>query len=254
MRASVSSTSRSTGRVMPAGSDRSLIGEPSARKMRAGVTGGHESARPVLGAVDRAAFAGEHHDEAGQVIVRRAEAVIDPRAEGGAAALQAAGVHHQQAGAVDGRLGRHRVEERDVVDAVAEVREQVADPFAALAALAEFPARLDDAAFVLVPAAAERFHGDRFAVHADHRRLVIERVDVARPAVHEQKDDALGFGRAAAAVWARAGWRCKRRGSCAAREEAVGRQERGRARPRRTRSRFPKETHAACGRRSWVWD
>ena len=117
---------------------------------RAGVGGRHVAARPVLGAADRPAGAVEHHDEAGQVLVHRAEAVVHPRAQRRAAALQLAGVHHQHGRAVDRRLGGHRVQERDVVDALAEVREQVADPFAALAVLVELPPRLDDAALVLL--------------------------------------------------------------------------------------------------------
>ena len=45
-----------------------------------------------------------------------------------------------------------------------QVREQVADPLAALAVLLELPLRPDDAALVLVPAAAEGLDGDRLAV------------------------------------------------------------------------------------------
>ena len=44
-------------------------------------------------------------------------------------------------------------------------------------------------------AAAERLDGNGLAVRALHARLVVERVDLARPAVHEQEDDALGLGR-----------------------------------------------------------
>src|SRR3954453_8040160 len=85
------------------------------------------------------------------------------------------------------------MDECDIVDAVAEVREQVADPFTALATLREFPAWFNDATLVLVAAAAECFHFDRFAVHADHCRFVIERVDVTWPAIHEKEDDAFGL-------------------------------------------------------------
>ena len=56
------------------------------------------------------------------------------------------------------------MEEGDVVDAGRQVREQVADPLAALAVLLELPLRLDDAALVLVPAAAEGLDRDRLAV------------------------------------------------------------------------------------------
>ena len=85
--------------------------------------------------------------------------------------------------------------ERNIVDAVAQVREEIAHILAAVAPLTEFPPRLDDAALILVPATAKRFHFDRLAVHADHRRLVVERVDMAWTAVHEQKDHALRLRR-----------------------------------------------------------
>ena len=38
------------------------------------------------------------------------------------------------------------------------------------------------------------FSPDRLVVHADHRRLVVERVDMAGAAVHVKEDDALGLG------------------------------------------------------------
>ena len=50
-------------------------------------------------------------------------------------------------------------------------------------------------ALVLVPTAAERLHIDRLVVHALHGGLVVERVDVTRPAVHETENDVLGLGR-----------------------------------------------------------
>ena len=96
---------------------------------------------------------------------------------------------------MDGRFGSHRVEECNVVDTAGQVREQLADPLAGLAVLMELPARLDDSPLIFVPAAAEGFDVDRFSIHADHRRLIVERVDMARTAIHEQEDDALRTGR-----------------------------------------------------------
>ena len=75
-----------------------------------------------------------------------------------------------------------------------QVREQVADPLAALAVLLELPLRPDDAALVLVAAAAEGLHRGSSCRPAVQLRLVVEGVDVARAAVHEQEDDALGLG------------------------------------------------------------
>ena len=104
------------------------------------------------------------------------------------------------------RLGRHRMQERDVVDMLGKMGKQIAHPLATLAVLAEFPARFDDAARVLVTAATMRLHGDRLAIHADHRRLVVEGVDVARTAIHEQENDALGLWRQSVLAAGRADW------------------------------------------------
>ena len=152
-----------------AGGQRKIIdGRTFGTKCGTGVAGRHESAGPILRPVDRSARTTEHHDKSGQVVARRPEAVVDPRTQSGAATLQPTGIHHEQARPVDRRFGGHRVHERDIVDAVAQVREEFAHILAAVAALTEFPARLDDAALILVPAAAKRFHFDRLAVHADH--------------------------------------------------------------------------------------
>ena len=153
----------------------------------------HVAARPVLGAADRAAGGVEHDDESGQVLVLAAETIIRPRPQARAAREDLARVHLQHGRPVDRRVGGHRVQERDVVDAGGEVREQVADHLAALAVGLEFPLRPDDAAFVLLATPAERLHGDRLAVEIVELRLVVERVDLARAAVHEQEDDALGL-------------------------------------------------------------
>src|SRR5688572_12637997 len=62
---------------------------------------------------------------------------------------------------------------------------------ATLAVLAERPLRSDHAALVLGAAAAPRVDVDRLAVERVELRLVVERVDLARAAIHEQEDDGL---------------------------------------------------------------
>ena len=155
----------------------------------------HVAARPVLGAADRPAGRVEHHHEAGEVLVDAAEPVVDPRTQTGAAGQDLAGVHLEHGRAVDRRVGRHRVQEGDVVDAGGQVREQVADVLAGLAVLLELPLRPDDPALVLLAASAERLDGDRLAVELVELGLVVEGVDLAGTAVHEEEDDALGPGR-----------------------------------------------------------
>ena len=100
---------------------------------------GAEVARPV--AAHAAAAIGDRraqHDELRQVVVERAEAVVDPRADRGKLPLEhvPAGVELELGAVVV--VGRpHRADDGDVVDAVAEVRPPVADLDAALAALAK---------------------------------------------------------------------------------------------------------------------
>src|SRR5262249_9083491 len=75
-----------------------------------------------------------------------------------------------------------------------QVREQVADIFAALAILLEVPFRPNDASPVTMTAASEGAHVNGLSVEAIHIGFVVERIDLARPAIHEEKDDAFGLG------------------------------------------------------------
>ena len=97
----------------------------------------------VVGAVraDAAAAVGDRraqHDELRQVVVERAQAVVDPRADRGELPFEhvPAGVE-LQLGAVVVVGGPHRADDGEVVDAAAEVRPPVADLQPALPALLE---------------------------------------------------------------------------------------------------------------------
>ena len=85
------------------------------------------------------------------------------------------------------------MEEGDVVDTSPDVGKEIGDILPALAVGFELPLRLDDTALVFLAAAPEGLHRDRLPVHPDHLRLVVEGIDVARTAIHEQEDDALGL-------------------------------------------------------------
>jgi hypothetical protein len=106
-------------------------------------------------------------------------------------AENAAGVHHQHGRAVNWRIGRHGVDEGDVVNFLSQMGEQIADPFAAFAVLPEFPARLHNPPLIAMPAATEGLHFDGFAIHAVHAGFVIEGIDLAGATVHVEKDDML---------------------------------------------------------------
>ena len=158
------------------------------------VVGGHEAGGPIFRAGNGAAGFVEHNDVAGEVLVDIAEAVVDPASEGGLAADEGTGVHHEHGGAVDGGLGLEGVDKGDVIDALRKVWEEGGDLLAALTVLVEVPLGFDDAAFVLFSSTSEGFDGDGFAIEAFHLGFVIEGVDVGRAAIHEEENDALCFG------------------------------------------------------------
>ena len=145
----------------------------------------HVAARPVLGPADRAAGVVEHHDEAGQVLVLAAQAVGHPRAQTGMAADDPPRIHHQHRRAVNRRVGIHRMDERHVIDAGGQVRKEVGDILATLAVRTKGPLRANNPPLVFLAAAAKRLHLDRLTVQPVQPGLVVERIDMARTAIHE---------------------------------------------------------------------
>ena len=136
--------------------------------------------------------------------------------------------HHERAGRVviDG-VGVDGLDQRDVVDDLGRVRQQLADPLAALAVLLELELRRRDRE----PRLAAGHRGDALAL-ADavgqvlveifgQLRLVIPQVDLRRAAVHVQIDDRLGLRRESAASPAAADGRASAARS--ARAERLGR-------------------------------
>ena len=81
---------------------------------------------PVLRLLDRVA-AGAHGDEAGQVLVLAAQAVGHPRTHARPRQPGLAAVHQQQRRLVVGHVGVHRADDAQVVGALGDVREDVAD-------------------------------------------------------------------------------------------------------------------------------
>ncbi len=156
---------------------------------------------PVLRLGDREP-AGAHHDETGQVLVLRTQAVEHPGADARPRLPRFAAVHQHQRRLMIGDVGVHRADHADVVDHPGRVREQVADFDPALAVLLELEGRAHGRAGLALGGQIGRH---RLAVVAVEHRLGVERVDVRRPAVHEQVDDPLGPGSQRRAPWARAG-------------------------------------------------
>src|SRR5438552_18150435 len=84
--------------------------------------------------------------------------------------------------------------EGDVIDACGQVGEQIADPLAGLAILVEFPLGTHDAALVAPTSPPEGLDWDGAAIERIKLRFVVESVDVAGAAIHEQEDDAFRLG------------------------------------------------------------
>ena len=91
-----------------------------------------------------------------------------------------------------GELRRHRAHDAQVVDALGDVREQIADRHAALpVACWNFQGDLSVLP-MLLNCVGSHLHLERLAVLPVEPRLGVERVDLRRPAVHVEKDDVFG--------------------------------------------------------------
>ncbi len=149
-----------------------------------------ESRLPVLRFLDRVT-AGTHGDESGQVLVLRAQAVGDPRSHAGANQPRLAAVHQQQRGFVVGHVGMHRADDADVVDVFGRASKQFAHLDAALPMLLKLVGRGERGARLSLGGQIE---GQLLSVPLGQFWLGVERVDVRRPSVHEQVDDAFRLG------------------------------------------------------------
>src|SRR5690349_11056406 len=131
----------------------------------------------------------------------------------------------------------------DVVRTCAQVGKEFADPFSGLAVLFKLPLRTNYPAFLSFAAPTESRNWHDLPVQWIKGRLVIESVYLARSSIHEEEDDAPGFGRK---VWrlGRKGVRqalcCgRRRGFCS--KEFVQSEEPSQSQARKPSPCFPKE-------------
>lgn len=153
---------------------------------RALVDGGQKRAAVVR----RAAVAGigAQRDKAGQVFIHAAEAVGDPGTHARTWRGGDAAVHLQEGGRMVRHVGLHAADEAELVRVRGDLREQLADPQAALAALLELPHRGHELA---------RGHlafADGFARVFRQLGFVIKAVHMRWPAVHAEEKHALGLG------------------------------------------------------------
>ena len=143
----------------------------------------HPAARPVANAVDGQAARIGQHDISGQVLILGAQAICRPRPDAGPAGNDHAGVHHPQGLFVIAVLGEHRANDGDFVGMTAHVRQRLGERQPRLALADEAKRALEQVAGD--PFVVGNLGRRRPAIVAIEHRLGIEKVDMARPAMHE---------------------------------------------------------------------
>ena len=154
---------------------------------------GQEAAVEAIDAPRRDQTAVQDH-ETGQILALASQSITDPGTMTRPPLQAAAGMHEVVGGRVLGEVRDHRPDDRQVVDALADMRKQVADRDAALAVVPEFPGAAEHVADI-VELRRMGLDLDRLPVLAVETRLGIKRVHLRWPAVHEQEDHARRLGR-----------------------------------------------------------
>src|SRR5262249_17288259 len=114
---------------------------PGSAALDALIDRGEETRAPERLAARRIRAAADQDDEAGQLLALGAEAPGDPGAHARAAGAGRSGVEKELRGRVVELVGPHRLDEGDVVHELAELRQELADPGAALPVLTELVRR-----------------------------------------------------------------------------------------------------------------
>ena len=160
-----------------------------------------KTAAPIAAQQRLARFVfGDQHDKRRQVLAGVAQAVMQPGADRGPAGQLRAGLEKRDGRAVVDRLGEHRADDAQVVGDLCGVRQQFADPRAALAMLLELIGRANHRQARLVathagePLALPHAVGQFLAVVLVQQRLVIEQINLRRRAGLKEEDHPFGFG------------------------------------------------------------
>jgi len=136
-------------------------------------------------------------DEAGQIFVFRTQSVSDPGADGRTDQVRSAGMQAQDGFAVGLSLGVQAPNHAEIIRAFGRFGQQLGYPMPGLAVLTECPRRTQQGrnflvlVFFVVTERVREFQGAGLAALAVQARLVVECIDLARAAVHEQENDAL---------------------------------------------------------------
>ncbi len=155
---------------------------------------GQETRLPVLRPLDRIASRA-HRDEGGQIRVLGTESVGCPRSHARSAQDRVTAIHEHEGRFVIGKLGLHRANDRDVIDALPDVREQFGHLDARLTAGRKLEGRTLQLPLSLLTDALARFEIVVLSMPFIQRRLGIEGVQVAGSPDHEEKDAGLCPGR-----------------------------------------------------------
>ena len=160
------------------------------------IRGGQQAAAPEHRAAAGATRAALQHDEAWQVAALAAQAIRDPGTHAGPAKQAAAGVHEQLGGRMVEQIRLAGAHDADLVHDARDVRQQVADPRPAPAVLLERTLAGQQIHAMTAVHESKTFARrvavrDGLAVQLGEFRLVLEKLELRRPARHEQEDDAF---------------------------------------------------------------
>ena len=132
--------------------------------------------------------------EARQIFILGAETVVDPRPHARANEIDRARVHKQRARAVGHALSMHALEQAEIIHMLGHVREKLAYRLAALAVILEIPKRFLDTVLYDLARLSQRpgiIKAHHLAVVIKQLLLVVERINMAHAAGHEEKNHAL---------------------------------------------------------------
>lgn len=158
------------------------------------IRGGQEGGAPVVARGLRIAARIWNGNVGRQIFVFGAERVVHPSTGGWKTFERLSGGHEGLAGAVRVRLRRHAVEEKEVVRALTELRQQVGSHLARLAAWFEIAQWFDEVALLALEG-DDVAAGHGLVVVFKKSGLVVEGIDMAECTAAKDHDDAFGLRR-----------------------------------------------------------
>ncbi|MFM1944028.1 MAG: hypothetical protein RI897_3010 [Verrucomicrobiota bacterium] len=156
--------------------------------------GGEEAGSPVIDAGLRGAAGVGDGDVGGERFVVAAKGIGRPGADTGEAIEGEPGVHEILTGAVGVGVSGERVDEAHIIDQVGEVRDEVGNHFAALAAGSEFPGAFGEHTLFALEGDERVSARHGFAMVPDEFGFVVESIELAAGAGAEDHEDLFGGG------------------------------------------------------------